>query len=136
MENWQAAYLAGIIDGEGSITLTRNHQNEHRRPCISIASTDKELLNYIKSIIGGTISRKKNYNPEKHKNSYMLSVKNKNAVFFILKHIEPYLRIRQKKLRARFILKNYDAVTPRNGKYTSVMLENKFLFEEKFFQIK
>ncbi|MFJ7728371.1 hypothetical protein ACIQXV_19755 [Neobacillus sp. NPDC097160] len=44
MESWEAAYVAGIIDGEGSITLTRMHENEHRRPCITIASTDKELL--------------------------------------------------------------------------------------------
>ncbi|MDQ1144432.1 hypothetical protein QE429_001259 [Bacillus sp. SORGH_AS 510] len=47
MENWEAAYIAGIIDGEGSITLTRMHKKEHRRPCITIASTDKELLSYV-----------------------------------------------------------------------------------------
>ncbi|MDQ0157596.1 hypothetical protein [Robertmurraya andreesenii] len=35
MKEWEAAYLAGIIDGEGSITLTKNHKNEFRRPCIS-----------------------------------------------------------------------------------------------------
>ncbi|MGG3467989.1 LAGLIDADG family homing endonuclease [Neobacillus pocheonensis] len=46
-ECWEAAYIAGIIDGEGSISLTRMHENEHRRPCITIASTDKELLLYI-----------------------------------------------------------------------------------------
>ena len=44
MLKWEASYIAGIIDGEGSITLTRMHNNEHRRPCITIASTDKELL--------------------------------------------------------------------------------------------
>jgi hypothetical protein len=31
MENVEAAYLAGIIDGEGSITLTRMHSKEFRR---------------------------------------------------------------------------------------------------------
>jgi hypothetical protein len=29
MENWEASYIAGIIDGEGSITLTRMHEKEH-----------------------------------------------------------------------------------------------------------
>jgi hypothetical protein len=41
---WEVAYLAGMIDGEGSITLTRMHDKEHRRPCITVASTDYELL--------------------------------------------------------------------------------------------
>ncbi|MEH7382987.1 LAGLIDADG family homing endonuclease [Bacillus sp. JJ1533] len=44
MKEWEASYIAGIIDGEGSISLTRMHGKEHRRPCISIASTDLELL--------------------------------------------------------------------------------------------
>lgn len=29
MEDWETAYIAGIIDGEGSITLTRMHESEH-----------------------------------------------------------------------------------------------------------
>ncbi|GGC82109.1 hypothetical protein GCM10007216_10820 [Thalassobacillus devorans] len=52
MKAWEAAYMAGIIDGEGSITLTRIHKNEHRRPCITISSTDKELLTYLQALGG------------------------------------------------------------------------------------
>ncbi|WP_240050867.1 hypothetical protein [Metabacillus litoralis] len=70
MEIWEVAYLAGIIDGEGSITLTKIHKNENRRPCITIASTDIELLSYTHSLTGGVISSKKNYNPDKHKDSF------------------------------------------------------------------
>ena len=29
MYDWEASYIAGIIDGEGSITLTRWHTKEH-----------------------------------------------------------------------------------------------------------
>lgn len=28
MKEWEAAYLAGIIDGEGSITLTNNNEKQ------------------------------------------------------------------------------------------------------------
>ena len=28
MDKWEAAYIAGIIDGEGSIILTRMHDKE------------------------------------------------------------------------------------------------------------
>jgi hypothetical protein len=58
MESWEAAYIAGIIDGEGTITLTRMHEKEHRRPCITIASTDKELLIYLQTLTVGTINNK------------------------------------------------------------------------------
>jgi len=73
MELLEASYLAGIIDGEGTITLTKLHSKENRRPIISIASTDIELLEYIKSIIGGNITKKRNYSPTKHKNSLYIN---------------------------------------------------------------
>ena len=40
----QKGYIAGIIDGEGSICLTRNNANEHRSPNITVASTIYEIL--------------------------------------------------------------------------------------------
>ncbi|WP_226682174.1 LAGLIDADG family homing endonuclease [Sutcliffiella horikoshii] len=97
MKDYEAAYLAGIIDGEGSILLTNIHKNEYRRPCITIASTDIELLEYVKFLTGGSITRKKNYKPSVHKNSFSLSIKNKRVVLNILQYIHPYLRVNVKK---------------------------------------
>ncbi|MEH7376563.1 LAGLIDADG family homing endonuclease [Neobacillus drentensis] len=135
MESWGAAYIAGIIDGEGSITLTRMHENENRRPCITVASTDKELLVYIRSLTDGTINSKKNYNPERHKDSYTLTIKKKDSVVTLLKKISPYLRVDKKRKRALWILENYEKVTPRNGKYNSLLLTKKIAFEDNFFRI-
>lgn len=135
MEDWEAAYIAGIIDGEGSITLTRMHEKEFRRPCISIASTDLELLNYIQSIVGGNINNKKNYNPLKHKNSYTLYIKKKNDVLSILNRVSPYLRVNKKRERALWIIAYYDLVTQRNGKYNIEQLQRKVDFEDTFFSI-
>ncbi|WP_226643395.1 LAGLIDADG family homing endonuclease [Mesobacillus subterraneus] len=135
MKIWEASYIAGIIDGEGSITLTRMHKHEHRRPMITIPSTDKELLVYIHSIIGGVINNKKNYKPDTHKNSYTLSVKNKIDVLSTLRYIHPFLRIERKRLRAQWILEHYESVTPRNGKYSPEMLVAKKEFENFFFTI-
>ena len=111
------------------------HDNEHRRPCITIASTDKELLLYVQSLIGGTIINKKNYNPEKHKNSYTLNITKKKEVFPALKQISPFLRVNKKMLRALWILEQYDSVTVRNGKYTSEELAKKIAFEDAFFKL-
>nr|WP_263324915.1 LAGLIDADG family homing endonuclease [Neobacillus sp. Marseille-Q6967] len=113
MENWEASYIAGIIDGEGTVTLSRVHENEFRRPFITIASTDIELLVYIQSLTGGTIINKKNYNPERHKDSFILTIKKKETVFFLLKKITPYLRVDKKRKRAELILNNYNNVTSR-----------------------
>lgn len=135
MELWEASYVAGIIDGEGSISLTRMHENEHRRPCISIASTDKELLLYIQKLTGGVINNKKNYNPSKHQDSYTLTIKNKDNVFHTLQNIKPFLRVEKKRNRAVWILENYDSVTPRNGKYSPELFKRKKEFEEYFFKI-
>ncbi|MFK4997278.1 LAGLIDADG family homing endonuclease [Bacillus sp. N9] len=77
IKDWEAAYLAGMIDGEGSITLTRMHEKEHRRPCITISSSDIELLTYIQTLTGGNIINKKNYYPDRHKDSYTLNIKQK-----------------------------------------------------------
>lgn len=134
MKEWEAAYIAGIIDGEGSISLTRMHENEHRRPCISIASTDKELLCYIQTLTGGIINNKKNYNPSKHKNSYALTIKNKEDVFFILKQISRFLRVDKKRARAKWILDYYEGVTLRNGKYNAELLKRNFFLRKRFFK--
>ena len=43
------AYIAGIIDGEGSIILIRFHQKQFPSPCVSIASTSLELLEWLRN---------------------------------------------------------------------------------------
>lgn len=71
----EKAYIAGIVDGEGSIMLQKFHSNEHPSPCVSIASTTLELLQWIKSTVGnGHITKKKNYNNEKHKDCYSYKI--------------------------------------------------------------
>jgi len=95
--------------------LIRFHTNQQPSPCISIASVSMELLQWVKYKTGyGTIKTKKNYNPEKHENSYTYTVKYNSAIN-ILEMIEPYLIIKQKKARAQMIINSYKSLTPRNG---------------------
>lgn len=136
MTNIEKAYIAGIIDGEGSIMLQRFHSNEHPSPCVSIASTTKELLDWIKLTVGhGVILSKKNYNPSNHKNCYSYIIKYDDAINF-LKDISPYLIIEYKKKRAELILTQYKLLTPRNGRYSKVLLEKKENFYNEFISIK
>lgn len=135
MEAIDKAYIAGIIDGEGSIMLTKFHKNQHPSPCISIASTSLELLIWIKDKAGyGDIKSKKNYNIEKHQNSYVYTVKYNNAIE-MLNDITPYLVIPIKKQRAELILSEYKSVTPRNGRYSEELLQQKQAFYQKFISL-
>ena len=42
----EAAYLAGLNDGEGTITLSRRHANEKRQLVVSISSTEPDLVEW------------------------------------------------------------------------------------------
>ncbi len=67
MTEFEVGYLAGIIDGEGSIALySRGERSGRRRPVpvITIVSTDRELLEYIAALVGrGSIRARKTDNP-------------------------------------------------------------------------
>lgn len=129
MTETEKAYIAGIIDGEGSIMLTRFHKNQYPSPCISIASTDLELLEWVKLKIGnGKITSKKNYNKIRHKDSFTYTL-GYDVAIDLLKEIEPYLVIEKKKSRAKYIIKNYKSVTIRNGRYN----EEQKLRKENFY---
>ncbi len=136
MTEIEKAYIAGIIDGEGSIMLQRFHTNQYPAPCVSIASTTIELLTWLKDTIGyGVIIKKKNYNPEKHKLSYSFVIKQNNAIK-LLEDIYPYLIIESKRKRAEMIITQYKALTPRNGRYTEEQLAKKEMFYEEFINAK
>jgi hypothetical protein len=136
MTSEEIAYIAVIIDGEGSIMLIKFHKNQFPSPCISIISTTFELLEWIRKTSGmGTIKGKKNYDLNKYSNSFVYTLKYEEALL-LLKLIEPYLVINTKKIRAKFILDYYKKLTPRNGKYTKEMLEAKNKFYQDFMDIK
>lgn len=70
----------------------------------------------LETIGSGKITSKKNYNEEKHKDSYTYTIIYDDAIK-LLQDIEPYLIIYKKKARAQHIISKYKMVTLRNGKY-------------------
>lgn len=134
MTNVEISYIAGIIDGEGSIMLIKFHNNQLPAPCISISSTTLELLIWIKEKTSmGKIVNKRLYK-DYYKKSYSYLVTHDNAIN-LLKLIIPYLVINSKKQRAELILNEYKTVTKRNGKYTESEMKVKDEFYSKFISI-
>jgi len=129
-----AAYIAGLIDGEGTITLTRKHQNENRQLAISISNTEKDLLDFVLATIGAGKITKKRTTHSHHTPSYTYSIYNRQALS-LLNQIHLYLRT-YKRDRATLILRDYLALTPRNGKYSEQLQIARERFETNLLNIK
>lgn len=130
----EAAYIAGLVDGEGTVALSRKHKSDNRQLAISISSTERQLLTFVKDRTGvGKITNKRAYNPA-HTPSFTYAVYNRQALD-VLRQIHPYL-LTYKARRSAPILKHYVELTPRNGKYTTVLRSERTCFEEAVMSIK
>ena len=130
----QAAYLAGLIDGEGTITLTRVHTHENRRLIVSISNNDVSLLTFAKTTIGaGKITTKRTYS-ERHALSFTYQISSRQALD-LLKQVTPFLQT-YKASRAKLALIDYLRLTPRNGRYTPELSASRREFESQFLAIK
>ncbi len=128
-----AAYIAGLIDGEGTITLTRKHRHENRQLAVTISNTDKQLLDFVLSTIGaGKITRKRTTRAN-HTPSFTYALYNRQALT-LLEQIHRYLRT-YKAERAALILRDYLALTPRNGKYSTQQQDERTRFENSVLAI-
>lgn len=130
LDSTDAAYLAGLIDGEGSISLTRLHAGTNRQLLLTISSTEEALVNWALSrIAAGKITRKRPVSPS-HAPGLTYSIANRQALA-VLQQVTPYLRS-YKRQRAELVLANYLALTPRNGRYSPDLRQARIEFENEF----
>lgn len=128
-----AAYIAGLIDGEGTVTLTRKHKNENRQLAVTISNTEKSLLDFCRQTIGaGKITNK--LTTQAHDTPSFTYAINRQALA-LLEQIQNYLRGYKAK-RTQVILNHYLALTPRNGKYLPALLHKRAEFEATVMNIK
>jgi intein/homing endonuclease len=125
----EKAYLAGLIDGEGTITLTISNKGQMPQPQLSISNTNLGVLEWVKQKLGCGSIIKKNPRKPNHKVSYAWQINRAGKVMFVLSEIKDYLII--KKSQALLILDEYKKVTPRNGKYSKEMLNKKITLVNK-----
>ena len=129
-----AGYLAGLIDGEGTVTLSRRNLNKHRALVITISSTEMSILKYVQKITGvGKITNKR-ITKANHTPSFTYQVANRQALD-ILKQTADFFRS-YKRDRARLAVQDYIRLTPRNGRYSPAQLQERTKFIEKFLAIK
>jgi len=129
-----AAYIAGLVDGEGTVTLTRRHRNENRQLCLTISSTERQMLEFVRQALNAGKITNKSIASIRHAPSYTYTIANRQALQ-LLHQIEPWLKS-YKRLRASLILKDYVRLTPRNGKYSPAMKAERRAFELEVLSIK
>jgi len=119
----EKSYLAGLIDGEGSVTLSRAHRNEMPSPHITITNTNRSVVRWAEQVTGYGKIISRRARRVNHKPAYIWCVAKAGRCLNLLREIRPYLRVKHR--QADLILQRYKAVTPRNGQYTATLLKRK-----------
>jgi hypothetical protein len=105
-EREQLAYSAGVIDGEGCISLFKMTTKEGRIRClapkITIANTQREILDYCKKVLGGYMTKRSDRGARKE--IYFLIITGWQSIFLALAKVAPFLV--GKKRRAELLM-NY-----------------------------
>lgn len=96
----EKAYIAGIIDGEGSISIVHRKSGAKRyyRLSCSVSNTSKELMDYLKAKAGGCVYSPNCDSPERRQNRrrlYHWGLADR-ASENLLREVYPYLVIKKK----------------------------------------
>ena len=100
LDKVQIAYIAGIIDGEGSISLYRQPSKTctrgfRHRVSVVVTNTDYRLMTRLKTWFGGHVGKEQrllNYRKQCYR--WQLNAVNEQCTF--LKTIEPFLLLKKK----------------------------------------
>ena len=103
MKNTHRAYIAGLVDGEGCITIAKRKNGHHKEgkgrswyysPIVTIANTDKRMVDFVVNCYKGWITKPK---PQKshYKQLYAWFIGGDRMKEF-LKDILPYLIVKRK----------------------------------------
>jgi len=130
-------YLAGILDGEGSIVLWSNKSPNNIRGKynlrIYISSTDKILIDWIHSNFGGHTYVNKAPSRKKHWKQAYLWVIDRPNMFRFLKEICPFLLI--KKERCEIAIKFRETFEKRERPVSKETLELRQLYVNQMTQL-
>jgi hypothetical protein len=107
------AYLAGIIDADGYVTITRSVRKDaaYHGPQVGIAGTRREPHDLAASLWGGKVSRYEPRNP-KHRAQFQWSRMGESAVA-VIGAIYPHLRV--KRQQAELALELYEHLLSGKG---------------------
>jgi hypothetical protein len=120
--NW--SYISGFLDADGSIQLSKIHQNQLPSPVITFHNNEKLILERIKGFIykqldvNGTIVTKRKVG---YTDQFELRYTYFPKFLLMIDHLNLY---HPRKLKRIGFLKTYNKSIKRNGKYSEQELES------------
>jgi hypothetical protein len=133
MKPTEAAWLAGMIDADGCVTLNKQ-TGPWRKPLMVVDSTDPEILLECQRLAGGSIVKKKQYQ-EHHRPAQSWRLYGASQIMDVLREILPYMKCPSKVLRATMLVEHWTALTPKNGYYTEELLKQKRQLQADFMAV-
>ena len=133
----EKGYIAGFLDGEGSILLTRHKDNGNIRcrPVVAFYNTNLEVLDWIAGVIDVKINKRQEdtrTDVRHRRTNYTIKINKYSEVYKFLVAIRPYLRIKQ--TNADIVIKFIEEVVDRETYFATE--EHARIAEEYYSQLK
>jgi predicted NAD/FAD-dependent oxidoreductase len=86
------AYLAGLLDGEGYVTASKNG----KYPLVQIQMCDEEVIRWVAETLGGKVYVRTPASPD-HRTSYQWKTGDSKYLKRLCEALLPYMRLRSKR---------------------------------------
>ena len=123
-----AAYIAGLFDGEGSIEFTkrkekkRNGTYDCRRISMEISMTDKSVLIWVHEVLGvGTLTKKPRKGLRKNGTKYLMQYRWRctfRDAYYVCRVLWPYAHTKLPKIQQ--VIDHYSQEKIMNGNVVSL----------------
>ena len=123
-----AAYIAGLFDGEGSIEFTkrkekkRNGTYDCRRISMEISMTDKSVLIWVHEVLGvGTLTKKPRKGKRKDGTKYLMQYRWRctfRDAYYVCRILWPYAHTKLPKIQQ--VIDHYGQEKVMNGNVVSL----------------
>ena len=123
-----AAYIAGLFDGEGSIEFTkrkekkRNGTYDCRRISMEISMTDKSVLIWVHEVLGvGTLTKKPRKGLRKNGTKYLMQYRWRctfRDAYYVCRILWPYAHTKLPKIQQ--VIDHYGQEKVMNGNVVSL----------------
>src|SRR3990167_11382254 len=102
----ERGYLAGILDGEGYVTLAGRDGGKYFTPFVEVCNTRAELIQWLGIKFGGHVNLKVQPKKPQYKPCFYWSIAGQKALH-VLRMARPYLMLKQEQADILLSLKRY-----------------------------
>jgi len=103
----ELAWMAGLFEGEGTITIVSSSSRNTTTPRVMLTMTDRQLIELIQSWFGGYVTQNKQKSPN-HKVAFTWSAGSSLYVARFIKSVMPYLHSERVRQKAEIVLRDAD----------------------------